>query len=157
MLFRSDGVLCAGSTAVGWLRSYGATATKVRGASRGPQAAQGSAGFDPEWMHVRMSWPSVLAMRATSWSHIIAGRRRNYQWLAERVEGLQGVHVVSPGLEGHVVPYVVPLLFDSWSTAFESLKTRGVPLFRWEDVPGGICDVSTRYSWQLFQIPCHEG
>jgi perosamine synthetase len=152
-----DSVLCAGSTAVGWLRSYGATATKVRGASRGPQAAEGSAGFDPEWMHVRMSWPSVLAMRATSWSHIIAGRRRNYQWLAERVEGLQGVRVVSPGLEEHVVPYVVPLLFDSWSAAFESLKTRGVPLFRWEDVPGGICDVSTRYSWQLFQIPCHEG
>ena len=58
-----------------------------------------------------MSWPSVLAMRATSWSHIIAGRRRNYQWLAERVEGLQGVHVVSPGLEEHVVPYVVVTSF----------------------------------------------
>jgi hypothetical protein len=103
-----------------------------------------------------MSWPSVLAMRAMSWSHIITGRRRNYQWLAERVEGLQGVRVVFPELPEHVVPYVVPLLLDSWSAAFESLKAHGVPLFRWEDVPGGICDISTHYSWQLFQIPCHE-
>ena len=55
-----------------------------------------------------------------------------------------------------VVPYAFPLIVHDWQRVFTRLKTRGVPLFRWEDVDRSICAVSTEYSDNLFQLPCHQ-
>jgi len=49
-----------------------------------------------------------------------------------------------------------PLLIDDADNIFPRLKRRGVPIFRWEDTPAGICPVTDRFRSDLLQIPCHQ-
>jgi dTDP-4-amino-4,6-dideoxygalactose transaminase len=121
-----------------------------------PGATGGGEGFDPQWLDVEMSLTSQFVFRHTSMERTIAGRRRNFSMLLEALRDQPGCHPLFPHLPAGVVPYVFPLYVDDPQRVFPILKMQGVPMFRWEDVPQGICHKSSEYSAHLLQFPCHE-
>jgi len=51
---------------------------------------------------------------------------------------------------------VFPLVVTPVDEVFRELKTAGVPILRWEDIDQSVCHVSSRYSRELLQFPCHQ-
>jgi dTDP-4-amino-4,6-dideoxygalactose transaminase len=104
----------------------------------------------------RMSRASQFIMRRASRARIVGRRRDNYSKLVAGLRGLNGARPLLPELRDGVVPYMFPLLIDDADNIFPRLKRRGVPIFRWEDTPAGICPVTDRFRSDLLQIPCHQ-
>jgi perosamine synthetase len=122
----------------------------------GPDTSSGSYEFDPKWVDIKMSAASHAFLRSTSISRLIARRRRNYRAMHDAFSSQPGCRPFFEYTPEEVVPYVFPLVVDDPDKAFPLLKSRGVPLFRWEQVDVSVCDVATRLSQQLFQLPCHQ-
>lgn len=136
-------------------------ARRFRGALRGKPAAQ-SVVQDPEQdaheieLDVRQS--VGLAGGAGRYLFnvgLIAARRRNYTKLAAGIEGSAARLLEMPPVRTFV-PYVVPVLLADPERHFKQLKQLGVPMWRWEYSPRGVCKVTDRYSQSLIQLPCHQ-
>jgi dTDP-4-amino-4,6-dideoxygalactose transaminase len=124
--------------------------------AHGPDASGDVYAFDAAWADVRMSAVSNALCRWTQVSRLVERRRRHYALLLRAFERQRGCRPLFADLPEGVVPYVFPLLVDDPERVFPRVKTRGVPLFRWEDVRHGVCDTSSVYSHGLFQLPCHQ-
>lgn len=105
---------------------------------------------------MRTSRVARLLMGMTDVSRLAKLRRRNYLALLDGVQGLDGCHALFPELPQNCVPYVFPLVLRNPAAAFPALKSRGVPIFRWEEMEGPACAVADRYETQLIQLPCHQ-
>lgn len=112
--------------------------------------------FDPAAPLRGMSRVSRLAMRGVSPARITGRRRANYSKLVRRLEGLGGARPLLPELPDSVVPYMFPLLINDADIVFPRLKRLGVPIYRWEETPAGLCAVTDRYRLGLLQLPCHQ-
>ncbi|MFQ5635396.1 MAG: aminotransferase class I/II-fold pyridoxal phosphate-dependent enzyme [Gammaproteobacteria bacterium] len=129
-----------------------ATATQAANHSESSDAL----GFSPDTIGVRMSTPSRFIFRRTAAARLVSRRRNHYRFFCDAFAGLPNCRPLVRNLPAGIVPYVFPLVVDVPQTVFPILKFDGVPMFRWEDIPDGICDVSTRYSRQLLQLCCHQ-
>lgn len=58
-------------------------------------------------------------------------------------------------LDPKITPYVFPFLLNN-SSLFDTIRSTGIPLFRWEEVASTPCAVSSDYRSRLIQIPCHQ-
>lgn len=87
---------------------------------------------------------------------LIAARRRNYEQLAAGIEGGAAARMLDMPPVRTFVPYVVPVLLADPQKHFAQLKQLGVPMWRWEYSPRGVCKVTDRYSQSLIQLPCHQ-
>lgn len=124
--------------------------------SIGPASADGGFDFDPGWVDVAMSMPSVWLMRNLSHQRISEIRCSNYRLLVEAFTGVAGVRPLYAELPEGVVPYMFPLLVDQPERLFPRLKMDAVPIFRWERIHSDDCAVSVDYAERLFQLPCHQ-
>jgi len=144
-----------------WLKDAAWSAIKARmSASReldlGPNSSDGGFAFERRWLNIRMSATSRAILRLCSQGRITRRRRENYLRYLEQLGNLPGCRALFPDLPASVVPYAFPLLIDSPERVFPELKSRGVPIFRWEDIEPGICDTSSDYAQRLLQFPCHH-
>jgi dTDP-4-amino-4,6-dideoxygalactose transaminase len=112
--------------------------------------------FDPALPLLAMSRASKVVMRFTSVARIVNRRRANYSKLVHHLGGLGSARPLLPELPDGVVPYMFPLLIDNAEILFPRLKRLGVPIYRWEETPAGICAVTDRYRLGLLQLPCHQ-
>lgn len=137
-------------------------ARRFRGALRSKSAAQNSVqsseqdAYDIE-LDVRQS--VGLASGAGRYLFnvgLIGARRRNYERLAAGIEGAASARMFDMPPVRTFVPYVVPVLLADPHRHFTQLKQLGVPMWRWEYSPRGVCKVTDRYSQSLIQLPCHQ-
>ncbi len=125
-------------------------------AELGPESSYGGYGIDTAWLHVRMSRHSRSLIRRLPRERMVRIRRGNFTRLLHALQAVPGARPLFPQLPDQVVPYVFPLLVAGVDTVFPVLKRAGVPILRWEDIDRSVCPVSTQYSSQLLQFPCHQ-
>jgi len=130
--------------------------TSAKQAELGPNASDGGFEFETRWLSVRMSLTSRTIMHLSSTEEIIGRRRAIYRSFLTGFDKLPGCRPIFPSLPNTVVPYVFPLFVDRPERVFPTLKSQGVPIFRWEDIEDNVCATSTAYSQHLLQFPCHH-
>jgi dTDP-4-amino-4,6-dideoxygalactose transaminase len=121
-----------------------------------PGAASGSLGFEPEWVHARMSAASRLVFRFAHHRRSVQRRRATYAQYSAALTGIAGGQPLRTDLPDGVVPYVFPFLLSAPETSFNALRAAGVPLYRWEDVADDACAIARQYKPRLVQFPCHQ-
>jgi len=101
-------------------------------------------------------WISKLAHQA----RIVALRRRNYERLAERLDGLTGSRPLRPMLPPASAPYVFPLHVDDPTASYQRLRGSGIPIFCWDEVwpetPRLAGDYGLDWSTRVYQLGCHQ-
>lgn len=139
----------------------------VKGSGRDPGAgaprpASRYGGVDFEAAHVNTGatmLAKVLA-RHSNRAAIAGSRRRNWAELRERIGASPRVRFPIDQLDPMDVPYVLALEIPDPDRTFPQLKSRGVPVYRWEaSFPGcddNACEISSRYRRSLIQLPCHQ-
>jgi dTDP-4-amino-4,6-dideoxygalactose transaminase len=104
-----------------------------------------------------MTRVSGYVMRHACLSRNALRRRDNYNKLAMGFADLRFAKPLLARLPDDAVPYMFPLnITHGAERAFPALKKRGVPIYRWEEMPEGICPVTDRFRWTLLQLPCHQ-
>jgi len=126
------------------------------GESLCPRSSYGGYGFDASWMNVSISYFSRMLIRRLPRARIVEIRRQNYNRFLNALSKFSNATPLFGALPDDVVPYAFPLLVSSVDEVFPALKNAGVPILRWEDVDRSVCEVSSRYSAQLLQFPCHQ-
>lgn len=125
-----------------------------------PVASGGGFDFDPEWIHTRSSYSTKMLIKTLSKAYIVSKRRKNFTFLVNSLQGFSTFRPLIRSLNETTVPYVFPLLVDNPDPGFYKLRSKGVPLMRWEVVWEGVnantCQISHHYSRHLVQIPCHQ-
>jgi hypothetical protein len=124
-------------------------------ADSSPGAAQGSLGFQQDWVHAPMSAASRLVLRLADHGQAIARRREIYRQFAGGLAALSGGSPLRPELPEGVVPYVFPFVLTAPEITYPALRAAGVPVYRWEDVDES-CATARHYKTRLVQFPVHQ-
>ncbi len=127
-----------------------------------PTSSDSSYEFDPRWIDKRSSRFTRLMLRLASRERIATLRRRQYQLLADAVQGLPGCRSLHPALPSGTCPWVFPLLVDEPERVFARLVSEGVPVVRfgnplWPGVDANVCPSSAALSRAVLGFPCHQG
>lgn len=125
-------------------------------AAAAPEAAQGSLGFQEDWVRKRMSVASRLVLSLTDHHRAVERRRAIYQQYAAGLATTGGGRPLRADLPEGVTPYVFPFVMSAPDTAFPALRAAGVPVYRWEDVAAESCATARYYRTRLVQFPCHQ-
>jgi dTDP-4-amino-4,6-dideoxygalactose transaminase len=125
-------------------------------AAQSPAASYGSVEFEARWVDATPAAATRLVVRHANHSRSVGVRRAHYQAYLKDLSSVAGGTPFQPTLPEGVVPYVFPFLLTNPEAQFPALRRAGVPMYRWEDVDAGTCDVSRDYRWRLVQFPCHQ-
>jgi len=125
-------------------------------ADSSPGAAQGSLGFQQEWVHTPMSAASRLVLRLADHRRAIERRRAIYAQYADGLGAVEGGRPLRRELPPGVVPYVFPFILSTPDIIYPALRAAGVPVYRWEDVAEEPCATARYYKTRLVQFPCHQ-
>lgn len=112
--------------------------------------------FDANRPSLGMGSATKFIMMFASLDRIRQRRQHNYRLLAGRLADIPRSRLLMPRLPDDVVPYMLPIVVDDSAKVFSRLKREGVPLYRWEELLPGDCEISREYSRTLLQIPCHQ-
>lgn len=94
--------------------------------------------------------------RHTDLERLVALRRAHYcQWL-EATKDLFGCRPLFGSLPDDCVPYMFPLLIDRPRSDFFTLKSLGVPIWRWDEMAVSDCVTASSYRLRLLHLPCHQ-
>lgn len=153
-----------------WARPLLALKQALRGKPR-VQAAPAAqpAQFDPASDYARIDLKqchreptraSAQAAMQAARSRVISGRQQHYRALAQALAGQPGMYPLFPALAEQAAPYVFPLWVDDPDTAYQALRTRGVPVSRWDwlwpGVPDMAGDQGKIWSRHVLQLHCHQ-
>lgn len=85
-----------------------------------------------------------------------AGIRRS-RWLQWRaaMDGLPGVKAFTEDVPT-AAPYVFVASLTAPEISFPALKSRGLPIWRWDRIASSDCSVSRRLAVELIQLPVHQ-
>ena len=116
--------------------------------------------FPPGQVGQQMSRFSRTVVALASYRFNVERRKRNYLMLRDAFEGIPGARALYPELPPGVVPYAFPLLMEQPDPAFQRLRSKGLPVFRWHDLWEGVDEqdfpVSSYYGRHLIQVACHQ-
>jgi dTDP-4-amino-4,6-dideoxygalactose transaminase len=116
--------------------------------------------IDPKLADTRMARACRWIARQAARERIIANRRRNYAYLAEALSGSPHFHPLKPQLPPDCAPYVFPLWVAQPDPAYQQLRTRRIPLFRWDRLwpttPTIAEDSGKDWSHHVYQLVCHQ-
>jgi perosamine synthetase len=126
-----------------------------------PGSSEGGFSFDPAWLDKRSSMFSRAMLKLVSRPRMGALRRKNYLKIAAALEGVPGCRPLFATLPEGVYPWVFPLLTDNPQPAFNTLKSRGVPIIRfgeylWPGVDATVCANSVDLSKRVMSFSCHQ-
>jgi dTDP-4-amino-4,6-dideoxygalactose transaminase len=113
---------------------------------------------DRDRLHEQGGWfvARQIADRGT-FAHRAARRHEIYVQLQKALNGMRYAQPLQPERAADFPPYVLPLVLRKDPEAhFQSLRRQGVPMFRWEHSPAGVCAVTDAYRTSLVQLPCHD-
>ena len=113
--------------------------------------------FDPRHYAAGVSALTRWSLKRVDVAQMKHARRRNFARLVRAIDDLRHMSPWLRGQPADAVPYVVPLLLERPETDFAALKTRGMPIWRWDALASDGCPVSERYRLSLLQLPCHQG
>ena len=111
--------------------------------------------FDPAEIGVKNKFSNRFFIKHSRHTEIIKARKDNYNYYLRAISGIKGMRPLHSQL-GDTVPYVFPLILDAAEEKFPSLKLRGVPIWRWEELALTDCNASNQYRHTLLQLPCHQ-
>jgi len=153
----------------GILQGLFALKQRLRNSSPEPQAPPAGTDSDdvnptetiePQLAGTRMAHVCRWVARHATLERIVANRRRNYAYLAQTLSGSIHFHPLRPELPADCAPYVFPLWVNRPDPAYHALRTRRVPLFRWDHlwpttptIPG---DSGKEWSHHVYQLVCHQ-
>jgi hypothetical protein len=73
---------------------------------------------------------------------------------------MRDLHPLFPELPPSCVPYVVPLWVNDPDPVYHAMRSRGLPVFRWDwlwpGVPQLPGDHGTTWSKHVLQLGCHQ-
>ncbi|WP_426173138.1 aminotransferase class I/II-fold pyridoxal phosphate-dependent enzyme [Massilia sp. TWR1-2-2] len=126
-----------------------------------PGSSEGGFSFDPAWLDKHSSMFSRAMLKLVSRPRMGALRRKNYLKMAAALEGVPGCRPLFSTLPEGVYPWVFPLLTDNPQPAFNTLKSRGVPIIRfgeylWPGVDATVCANSVDLSKRVMSFSCHQ-
>jgi perosamine synthetase len=126
-----------------------------------PGSSEGGFSFDPAWLDKRSSIFSRWMLKLVSRPRMGELRRKNYLKMAAALAGLPGCRPLFASLPEGVYPWVFPLLTDNPQPAFNTLKSRGVPIIRfgeylWPGVDATVCANSVDLSKRVMSFSCHQ-
>lgn len=132
----------------------------LRSKPAGPERV-GAQGEDADPYHVELDVRQSVGLAGGAGRYLfniglIEARRRNFGQLVAGIGGAAAARVLDMPPQSTFVPYVVPVLLADPQRHFAQLKQLGVPMWRWEYSPRGVCEVTDRYSQGLVQLPCHQ-
>ena len=91
---------------------------------------------------------------------MVSRRQRNFDLYGRLLQGLPGSHPVQAERPDHSAPYVYPLWVDDAEHVYERVRTRGMPVFRWDRIWPGLPvmagDVGPLWSRHVLQLLCHQ-
>lgn len=115
-----------------------------------------SSAYDPASTSLQGYRLSHWIVRHSSADRIARQRRENFSKLLAGVASLPGCRPLYPILADGVVPYMFPLYLDRPLPDFYNLKTRGLPIWRWDSMGISDCAVAADYRLHLLHLPCHQ-
>ena len=126
-----------------------------------PPSSEGGYGLDENWIHKRISLPSLLVIKNSNYTRIIEKRRTHYNTLLNAFKNLKEAHPLFETFNQEYVPLVFPLFVDEPEQVFEILKQQGVPIWRFgefldEQINNELCPNSVTLSKHVLQFPCHQ-
>lgn len=108
-------------------------------------------------LHQEAGWWASRLLRARGTFAARAGRRHeSFLRLRDRLRDLRHARPLPGPASPDFPPYVLPLILDEPARHFQELRAVGVPMYRWEYSPRGICPVTDWYRESLIQLPCHD-
>jgi dTDP-4-amino-4,6-dideoxygalactose transaminase len=118
-------------------------------------------GFDPARTHVAMTRTSQAIVSSLSFHRVVTKRRQHYRRFLAELNGLTNGRPLLNDIGDDVVPYVFPLYLDNLEGVFPRLEDAAVPMqrfgqFLYEDVTPDVCPVTSDYSRNVIQLPCHQ-
>lgn len=127
----------------------------------GPSSSGGGYGLDEAWIHRRATVFSKRIIAHQKKQRIVELRRTNYLRLHSALATLPNSRALFESLPDEVVPLVFPLYVEQPEKHFHTLKSQGVPIWRFgefldEEVTDQVCGASTNLSAHVFQFPCHQ-
>lgn len=125
-----------------------------------PASRYGGVDFEAAYVNIGATMLAKGLARHSNRAAIAGSRRRNWNELRERIGASPRVRFPIDRLDSMDVPYVLALEIPDPDQTFPELKSRGVPVYRWEaSFPGcddSACEISSRYRRSLIQLPCHQ-
>ncbi len=136
-----------------------------RAASVAQTAAPMPAGEDTSYADVDLGrlheqggwWVMRQIADRSSFAQRAARRVEVYRQLLDALSDMRNAQPLLADRVPDFPPYVFPLLLrEQAEERFQTLRARGVPMFRWEHAPAGRCAVTDRYRTSVIQLPCHD-
>ncbi len=91
---------------------------------------------------------------------MVARRQRNFDLYGRHLHGLAGTHPLQSERPTESAPYVYPLWVEDADRVYERVRTRGMPVFRWDRIWPGMGaiegDVGPQWSRHVLQLLCHQ-
>lgn len=103
-----------------------------------------------------MTNTAKIIVKFTNKTKVLSKRRSNFALYLNRFKQVSNTVLPFDELPDDVVPYVFPIVVKNHEFTFPKAKTDGVPIWRWDSLPKGSCEVSNYYRYSLFQLPCHQ-
>jgi len=103
---------------------------------------------------------SMLVGKSLPRRRIIERRRENYDIYARELAVLPNGRALFPKIAESCAPYVFPIWVDDPDEVYQSMRSRGFPVFRWDQLWPGTPqidgDVGLRWSHHVLQLLCHQ-
>lgn len=116
--------------------------------------------FNCQLADTKLSAVSEWLSRHAALERIVLRRRHNYAEFAHMLSGQVTFHPQMPVLPDDCAPYVFPLWVSNPDPAYQELRNRKIPVFRWDrlwpDTPVISGDYGIKWSHHVFQFACHQ-
>jgi hypothetical protein len=125
-----------------------------------PELVRSQALADPLLRVGRLRQCEEFVVMHTDAANAVASRRRNFSELARKMAELPGVHPLVIDCGEQSAPYVMPLFVAEPVIAYQRMRARGLPVFRWDQLWPGTpildSDPGPVWSKHIIQIACHQ-
>ena len=111
--------------------------------------------FSTEDMSRPLNKRAFLQIMQSDDEEIIRKRRKNFLRIQSIFESSGMGKGLFTELDNSFVPYMYPFVLNNVEH-FHSIRSAGIPLFRWEELAPTSCSVSQSYHQTLIQVPCHQ-
>jgi hypothetical protein len=116
--------------------------------------------IDVAQAHLELTLASRWIAQHTPRARIVDRRRANYQFFAQALSGVQGMHPLLPQLPDQCAPYVFPLWVAQPDPGYAELRRLEFPVSRWDRLWPTVAhldgDLGIKWSHHVLQLACHQ-
>lgn len=116
--------------------------------------------IDVAQAHLELTAASRWIAQHAPRARIVNRRRENYQFFAQTLSGVTGMHPLLPHLPDQCAPYVFPLWVDQPDPGYAELRRLEFPVSRWDRLWPTVAhidgDLGITWSHHVLQLACHQ-